>query len=165
LENGRAYLGHYGNEFLCVDLKRKAAAWTYRDREFPFFSCPALGAELAVIGGRDKRVHAVRKQTGEPVWRARTRGRVDSSPVIARGRVVAGSEDGLLYMWDLATGEEVWSYEIGDSVVAAPAVAQGKIFIGAEDGLLYAFGEEGAGQRSQAPRPVGHAGLTTDAPR
>ena len=42
LADGRAYFGQYENEFLCVDLKAGKKAWVFKDRDFPYFSSPAV---------------------------------------------------------------------------------------------------------------------------
>ena len=84
--------------------------------------------------------HCIDRKTGKRIWVFRTRGKVDSSPVIADGKVIVGSDDGNLYVVSLDDGKKLWSYEIGEPVIAAPAIANGKIIIGAEDGRVYAFG-------------------------
>lgn len=137
----RVYLGHYGNEFVCVDLDDKEVVWTYRDRNFPYFSSPAVADDMIVFGGRDRRLHAVDRETGEGRWTFNTRARVDSSPVVAGDRVVVGSSDGRVYIVDLDDGSEVWSYEIGDAITGSPGVVDGLFVIGSEDGSVYAFGE------------------------
>src|SRR5262249_52161943 len=89
-----AYLGHYGNGVVCVDVNAGKLVGTYRERASPYFSTPAVTADRVVIGGRDKQVHCINRQTGKGVWLYRTRGKVDSSPLIADGKVLVGSEDG-----------------------------------------------------------------------
>ena len=44
---GRAYYGTYENEVLGVDLKAKKVAWTYKhpERNFPFYSSPAIAGD------------------------------------------------------------------------------------------------------------------------
>jgi eukaryotic-like serine/threonine-protein kinase len=42
---GRAFLGHYENRFLAVDLAANTTVWSYRDRAFPYFSAPAITAD------------------------------------------------------------------------------------------------------------------------
>jgi len=54
LADGRAYFGQFENEFLCVDLKFATNAWSFHDRNFPFFSSPAVTKDRVVFGGRDK---------------------------------------------------------------------------------------------------------------
>ena len=139
-EANRFYVGHYENEFLCADLESGQMKWKFKDRAFPYFSSPALTQDRVVFGGRDKRLHCVRKDTGEEIWSFNTRGKVDSSPVVAGDKVVVGSEDGNLYMVNLADGNEVWSYEIGQPITSSPAVINNLVVIGSEDGNVYAFG-------------------------
>lgn len=142
VDRDRAWLGHYGNRFICVDLTAGKIAWEYGPREFAFFSSPALDPQrdIVVFGGRDRRVHAARASDGTPLWEFRTRGKVDASPVIAGDKVVAASEDGRVYLLKLDDGSEVWSYLIGQPLVASPAVSDGRIVIGSEDGRVYCFG-------------------------
>jgi outer membrane protein assembly factor BamB len=139
-EANRFYVGHYENEFLCADLESGQMKWKFKDRAFPYFSSPALTKDRVVFGGRDKRLHCVRKDNGEENWSFIARGKVDSSPVVAGDKVVVGSEDGNLYMVNLADGNELWSYEIGQAVTSSPAVIDGFVVVGSEDGSVYAFG-------------------------
>jgi outer membrane protein assembly factor BamB len=139
-ENGNFYIGHYENEFLCADLNGGKIAWKFKDRNFPYFSSPALTADRVIFGGRDKRLHCLNRANGEEVWSFSTRGKVDSSPVVVDGKIVVGSEDGRLYMVKLADGAELWSYEIGQPIISSPAVAGGRVVIGGEDGNVYCFG-------------------------
>ncbi|MGC4043976.1 MAG: PQQ-binding-like beta-propeller repeat protein [Armatimonas sp.] len=139
LENGRAYVGHYGNAVVCAELASSKILWTYRDKGFPYFSTPAIQGNTLVIGGRDKQVHAIDKNTGKNLWRFRTNGKVDSSPVICDGKVVVGSEDGRLYVLDLKSGNPLLRFPIGRPVMSSPWIEQGTVLIGADDGALHAF--------------------------
>jgi outer membrane protein assembly factor BamB len=148
--DGKAYFGHYGNQFVCVDVATGTSVWEYDGRRQPFFSSPAIGADRIVVGGRDKRLHCMRRSDGEPLWTFATRRKIDGSPVIAGDAVVFGSGDGRLYLVDLATGEERWTYDVGKSIISSPAVVDGKIFVGANDARLYAFGaraQDGGAER------------------
>ena len=69
-----------------------------------------------------------------------TRARIDSSPVIAGGRVYVGSSDGKLYVLDAATGKSVFEFEAGGPLTASPAVAAGRLVIGSQDGKLFCLG-------------------------
>ena len=144
LVENKAYVGHYGNQMVCVDIKNKKIPWKYGDEKHgdAFFSSPAVGKDHVVIGSRDGFLHCVNRETGEKVWMFRTRDEVDSSPVIAGDQVIVGSSDGRLYVVNLKSGQKVWSYEIGAPIISCPAVAGGLIVIGAEDGRIYAFGEK-----------------------
>ena len=138
--DGRAYLGHYGNAFVCVDLESGETVWSLEDPRYAFFSSPAVGADRVVFGGRNKKVHCVDRESGELLWDFATRRKVDASPVIAGDKVVVGSGDGRLYLLSLPDGELLWSYEVGRSIFSSPAVVDGKVVIGADDGQIYCFG-------------------------
>jgi outer membrane protein assembly factor BamB len=133
------YLGHYGNEVVGIDVEAAAVFWTYKGGDFPYFSSPAIGLDRIVIGGRDRHVHALAKETGVSLWDFPTEGRVDGSPVIVDGRVVIGSTDGRLYLLRLRDGALLWSRDLGAAVSASPAVAAGRVYIGGEDGRMSAF--------------------------
>jgi outer membrane protein assembly factor BamB len=139
IDDNKAYVGHYENAFLCIDLEKSTNLWTYRDRNFPYFSSPARTKDRVVFGGRDKRLHCLNRADGKVAWTFPTRGKVDSSPAIAGDKVVVGSDDGRLYMVNLTNGKELWSYEIGPPVASSPAVVDGKVIVGADDGNVYAF--------------------------
>jgi outer membrane protein assembly factor BamB len=141
-EGNRFYVGHYENEFLCADLEAGKIEWKFKDRAFPYFSSPALTKDRVIFGGRDKRLHCVKKESGEEVWAFAARGKVDSSPVVVGDKVVVGSEDGNLYMVGLADGQSIWSYEIGQAITSSPAVVNGMVIVGSEDGNVYAFGSK-----------------------
>ena len=143
VRDGVAYLGTFQNTILAIDLAKGEIVWTYEadDRHFPYYASAAIRGDLLVVPGRDKRVHALRPETGERVWTFAARGRIDASPVIAGDRVFIGVTSGEVYALDLRTGRPVWQFETGSSIVASPSVAGGRLVIGTTDGLLYCFGK------------------------
>jgi eukaryotic-like serine/threonine-protein kinase len=140
LDDSVGYVGHYGNEVIAFSPKDGTILWKYRDRNFAYFSSPALTDHHVLIGGRDKRLHCLDRAKGTAIWTFQTRGQVDSSPVLCGDAVVFGSEDGRLYCVTVTDGKERWAYEIGAAITASPAMADGRIVIGAEDGVLYCVG-------------------------
>ena len=143
--NNRAYAGTFGNQVLCAGLEDSEILWWYEhpERHFPFYASAAVTEDIVVIGGRDKMVHALEPQTGEPLWIYPARSRVDSSPVIVGERVFFGTAGGELVALGLDSGEKVWEFVIGASIIASPSVVAGKLVIGADDGNIYCFGERG----------------------
>lgn len=141
LDGEFGYVGNYGNQVLGISIKDGTVKWRYRDRNFPFFSSPALTPKYAIIGGRDKRLHCIDREKGTGVWTFQARGQVDSSPVLCGDHVVVGSEDGRLYCVNVANGKEHWAYEAGAPITASPAASNGLIVIGAEDGTVHAIGK------------------------
>ena len=142
VSGNHVYCGTYGSEILGVNLDTGEIAWRYRHpkRRFPFFASAALTEDMVVIGGRDKMVHALSPETGEPLWTYTTKSRIESSVVIVGKRAFFGTTRGVFIALDVSTGESVWEFATGSSIVASPSVADGKIYIGTEDGILYCFG-------------------------
>ena len=75
---------------------------------------------------RQDGARASTRKTGKAVWTFTTRARVDSSPVVAGGRVYIGGNDGKLYVLDAATGKSVFEFEAGGPLSASPAIAVGQ---------------------------------------
>ena len=138
-----AYMGTFENQVLAVDLRKARTVWRYQhpQKHFPFYSSAAVSDELVVLGGRDKMLHALDRETGEAVWTFAAGARVDSSPVILGDRVVFASMRGEIYILKLSSGEILWKFDTGSPILASPSIAGGKLVIGTEDGLLYCFGE------------------------
>lgn len=129
--------GNYGNEVLSADVEKGQRSWSYRDRKFPFMSAPAINDHLVVIGCRDKKLHAIARANGLPLWKFKTKGRVESSPLLFTDAAVFGSSDGRIYAVDLDKGEELWQLDLGESIIAAPSYASGTIYLGGENGTLF----------------------------
>jgi outer membrane protein assembly factor BamB len=134
--------GDHSNKVMGADLTKGQLNWDYSDRNFPFMAAPAVDAKNVYIGGRDKKIHAISRASGDAVWKFKTGGRVESSPIVFTNGLVCGSSDGRIYALDLEKGEEVWKVDLGEAVVAAPSYAKGVILIGSEDGTLFALGEK-----------------------
>lgn len=135
----KAYLGHYGNEFLRVSLDSGDIDWRYTSKRDGFVSSPAVNTDYVVFGGRDKSLHCVARKDGTPQWKFKTRRKVDASPVITGDKVVFGSGDGRIYLLSLKDGKELWNYDIGKAIYSSPAVVNGMIIVGTGDHRVYAF--------------------------
>ena len=135
--DGMAYVGNYGNVVLGLNPKEASVSWTFRSRSFPYLSSAAVVADRVLIGGGDKRLHCIDRESGKELWEFVTRGKVDGSPVVCGETVVVGSFDGRLYGVSLADGKERWAYDLGSPVTASPAVTDGWIVIGTEDGTVH----------------------------
>lgn len=140
------YVGTYASEVVAVDWKSRKIEWRYQagGGDFPFHSSAAVTDKVVVVGGRDKQVHAIDRQTGKKLWTFSTRAKVDSSPAVVGQRVFIGSNDGNLYELQLADGKELWKFNAGKPISAGPAVGEGVLVIGSEsrDGKLYCFGKK-----------------------
>lgn len=65
--------------------------------------------------------------------------KIDSSPLVAEGKVFFGSRDNNLYALNAENGKEAWSFETGGSVTSSPAYYNGNIFFGSRDGTFYSL--------------------------
>jgi len=133
------YCGNYANEVIAFDYFEDGHLWTYADKSFPFFSSPAVNDKFVFIGSRDKRLHAIDRETGVGAWTFTSRGRVDSSPLAFSDAVVFGSSDGWLYALEQSAGQELWKIELGSAIIASPIFASGKLIIGTQGSILYAL--------------------------
>ncbi len=134
-----AFCGNYANQTVAFDVPGGKVAWTYQDRAMPFFSSPAVNDRLVLIGSRDKSLHAINRTTGEAVWKFKTGGRVEGSPIVFTDGVVFGSADGRLYAASLDTGAELWRLELGEALVASPAFGENLLVLGGEKGTVFAL--------------------------
>ncbi len=127
----RIVVGTDGGRLLCYSADGKKTLWTFEDVEDKamVYSSPAVADGFAVVGARDRAVHAVNLETGKEAWSFKTRGDVDASPVISAGRVYAASRDKKLYVLDLKTGAKLWEYTAGRSINATPAIGEGVVII------------------------------------
>lgn len=138
------YVGNHGAEVLAIDWRKKQIVWTYKDpdREFPYHSSAAVTDKHVIVGGHDKRVHCINRQTGKKVWTFSTRAKVNSSPVVVDNRIFVGSDDGTLYGLSM-DGKEIFRHVDGRPFSASPAVGEGCLVIGSESekGWVYCFGQ------------------------
>jgi outer membrane protein assembly factor BamB len=129
---------------LCIDLTKQKIEWTFEaeKRRQPFYASAAVTDEFVVVGSRDKRIYAIDRKKGTLVWDWATDGRVDSSPVIAGGRIFAGSLDKTFYVLDLKKGTKLQEFELDSGILGSPAIAGGCVLVGTEKGTLYCFGKK-----------------------
>lgn len=146
IEGRLAVFGTFDNDVVAFDLAKRQVAWRYKnpEREFPYYSSAAIAQGVAIVGGRDKALHAIELATGKGRWSKNFAARIDASPAIAGDRVFAADHAGVLTALALADGKESWRYETGEDFAASPAIAigaaGGRLIIGSVQGKLYAFG-------------------------
>lgn len=134
-----AFCGNYANQAVAFDVEGGKVAWVYEDRALPFFSSPAVNERLVLIGSRDKHLHAIDRKSGQNVWKFRTGGRIEGSPILFEDGVVFGSSDGRLYAAELTAGNEVWQLDLGEPLVASPAFGERQLIISGDKGTVFSI--------------------------
>ena len=97
-----------------------------------------------MIGGRDKKVYALDRDTGTEAWSFVTEGMVDASPVVAGGRVYVGclASTGEFYVLDLTTGKQVQQLTLDGAVTGSAAVGPDCVIVGTARGTVYCLGKK-----------------------
>ena len=73
------------------------------------------------------------------VWKFKTGGPVNSSPVVADGAVYIGSDDHRIYALNARKWGVKWEFEAGDRILYAPTVYDGTVYFSARDNKVYAL--------------------------
>ncbi len=73
------------------------------------------------------------------IWKFKTGGPVDSSPVVADQTVYVGSDDHRMYALHAHKWGVKWDFEAGDSIIYAPTVYDGTVYFSARDNKVYAL--------------------------
>jgi outer membrane protein assembly factor BamB len=138
----RLYVGTMSNQVLAIDWKKGAVLWQFEapTRPQPFYASVAATDKLIIAASRDKRIHALDRETGNEIWHFSTGKKVDSSPVVVGQRVFVGSSDRYLYELSLAQGTELHKYNLKGEITASPAVADNCLVIGTAEGVVYCLG-------------------------
>ncbi len=141
IDGDELFVGTFDNEVVKVDLAKGEVVWRYKHpkREFPFYSSPAVTDKLVVLGGRDKMIHALDRQTGKSLWTHSRRARVDASPIVVGDRVYIADQAGVVMALSLADGKVVWEFQGSEAFIGSPAIADGFLVIAAGDGTVYGF--------------------------
>jgi len=112
-------------------------------------------------------LHALRADSGAPVWNAAVLGTGDvpsTGLVAGDGALFLGTDSGTLYCVDAATGSQKWSYSTGSTLGPDPAVGGGLVYVVDDDGNLHGVATaSGKAQWSHPAAPGGDAGATVAA--
>lgn len=92
-------------------------------------SSPSVSSGLLFVGGRDSCLYAVNANTGEVFWKRKTRGWIDSSPLIFKNLVAVGSRDGRYHLFEKQTGASVATVPAG-LALSSPLMLDGNILLG-----------------------------------
>jgi outer membrane protein assembly factor BamB len=133
------FVGTMSNNVLGINWKKPKINWNYKPekRSQPFFSSCAIAKNLVVVGGRDKKIHAIDREKGMEIWGVQTDGKVDASPLILGNTVVAGSFDGYLYFLNLEDGKLIQKLNLGGEISGSPVFYENSIYLGTSKGDFF----------------------------
>jgi len=113
---------------------------------------PTVSDGKLYVGDVEGYLWCLNATNGQEIWHwpyAIPPGVIDTSPVVANGRVYFGTADGAdgnnyLVALDAATGAEKWKYTAPDhNILSSPAVDGTWIFFGCDDSKVYALNDTG----------------------
>lgn len=136
--DGRIIVGCDQGRVVCFDVNGRPQ-WTYDQigNQAMVFATPAISDGLAIVGTRDRQIHAIDISSGQRVWAYPTRGEIDASPLISDGRAFVAGKDKTLYVLDARTGKELWTFAAGRSLDAGCAIGNGTIILADSGGTVY----------------------------
>jgi outer membrane protein assembly factor BamB len=146
LARGRLFFGTNHGLVLAVDAASGRIAW-HRQFAGCIAASPAVGNGIVYIGfmnpppcsgSAPSFLAALDARNGRTLWRFRA-GVIETSPLLAGGRVYFGSWDHRVYALDRRTGQLEWSFSTGDRVKGGVALAGRTVYAGSYDGYLYAL--------------------------
>jgi len=72
-------------------------------------------------------------------WRYEAGEAIESSPIVAAGRVYVADAEGTLHALDLQTGKKIWAAKVDGGFLASPAVKGDALLLGDYNGMVYCF--------------------------
>jgi outer membrane protein assembly factor BamB len=140
--DGKLYVPTNPSQVEAIDLAKRNVVWVFAPPGVDAFSGSAAVTDKLVIAGNDDGNVYAMDLKGQPAWTFNTKkGRVESSPVVAGGRVYTGTTAGALFVLDVDKGQELQKLQLGKGITASPAVSDGCLVIGTTDGMLYCLGK------------------------
>ncbi len=121
-----------------------ALRWTFKAGT-PVKGGAAIVGEHVFFGDDGGTIHCVSLGGGKEVWKFKTEGSIEATPLLLDGVCYIGVSDGFLYALDAATGALKWKHETGDKIMGganwtkAPDSDAKWVVVGSHDFSLYAL--------------------------
>ncbi|MCB0878164.1 MAG: PQQ-like beta-propeller repeat protein [Thermoleophilia bacterium] len=128
--DGVLYVNNQHGETFAIRVHDREVLWRRRTAK-TYDSTPAINGRRMFVGSyAPGDVQALERMTGRRLWRLRTGGHVESSPVVVDGLVYAASSDRRVYAIDEETGKVRWAFRTGAEIKDSPSVAGGRVYVG-----------------------------------
>lgn len=151
--DGALYVGSDDRRLHAVDLATHTARWTFETGGL-VRSKPLVADGRVYVASDDGLLYALDAQSGREQWRyalgaakapralpadgTTAYDYLQSSPVLADGRLYIGSADGRLHAIDAQRGTPLWTFASAGAIRGDAAVADGRVYFGSWDHGVYA---------------------------
>lgn len=137
-DGARLYTISRSGKVVALSAATGGVLWT-RNLNSWGYSTPAVGRDRIFVGDFAGGLHALRKTTGEEIWRAEVpggRGRILGPPVVVGPLVFFATLEERTYAARASDGTIVWRYPIGKY---SPGIATERAYYFSLNGILAAF--------------------------
>lgn len=128
----------------CLDRRSGRVRWQFDDDGSMQQTCstPCLAEGRLFLGegmhGNDVcKMYALDAASGRKLWHFVTNGHIESSPVVAEGKLLFGSGDDGLYCLDAATGSPCWHITESRHIDCRPATVGRRVYAGSGVSRLF----------------------------
>lgn len=132
-----------GGAVIALDMSGHPV-WTFDDdgQMIHMYSSPCMANGRLYVGegmhaNFDCKLTCLDAATGQKHWRFGATHHIESTPVVADGKVYFGAGDDGVYALDAVSGKQAWHFDEERHVDTTPAFAYGKLFVGAGGSRRY----------------------------
>ena len=118
-----------------VDRSTGKAVWHLDDdgHMLNMYSTPCLNGGRLFIGEGmhgdfDCKLYCLDAANGHKLWEFQASSHIESSPIVANGKVYVGAGDDGLYCLDAVTGKQLWNFRDGLHIDASPVAVGNSIY-------------------------------------
>jgi len=142
-----------GNGLAAVDLATGRALWADLTGA-PTTAPPVSAGSRVVAGEADGTLRCRDRDSGQPLWVARTSRGLLAPPLVdeSRRRVYLGTTDKRILEIHLDNGEKGWAWRVGADIAYTGLLLPGQVLFASYDAVLYSL-ERGGNLRWRAPLP------------
>jgi outer membrane protein assembly factor BamB len=90
-EEGRLYVGTFGNEMIAMDTNNGKIIWRYRTEDW-VWSGPALDGEVLYFGDLNGNLYAINAVDGSVEWKIKPNGKIVGTPLVIDDMIVFTTE-------------------------------------------------------------------------
>jgi len=151
-DNGWLILSSEQGELLALRAADGHVAWR-RDVKSPAHAVSALTADRVYVPTRDRRVVALRLDTGDQIWERKFTG-VPTDILATPDRVYVGSSDDYVYCLMAKDSSIDWRWRTGGDIVGAPVTDGDRVYFVALDNVLRALDRKSGVQQWMRPLTI-----------